>query len=590
MRGMILGCALGLALLWAGTAGAAVIHVNCANANLQSKINNAAPGSTLDIKGTCKGQFTIPKSLKLVGDPSATIDGDEGGRTLDITGPNVTLSHLVVTGGRLSVSAPTVAFGGGISANGSNLTLRHVTVRGNTVEGTGGPADLAIVLGGGIYSAAGSLTLIDSKVTGNVARGTAGQDNVYAGGIYRGLDLTLIRTTVKDNRAVADDGGQDSLAQGGGIYDDEGHVEIRSSHVDGNKARVNGPAGGANAEGGGLYMGDGESLLVVHSTFNGNRASATTGGTTAAANGGGIGGNVTHGTITRSKLSSNTVHVGSTDGGDAAGGGAGVQVLDTLELVSTRVASNAVDIVAPGSTGASGGGLQLRGAGTLELQRSTVDRNTTSAPNAGGGTGGGAGIQTFGDLALKSSTVSRNVARAGLATGGGIELVGTGSGTVRNSTIAANKAIGVTARGGGMDTFVNLNVTSSTIAGNSAKIGGGLYKEVMTTILQGTIVAGNTASMSGPNCGGNIDSAGQNLISKTSGCTFAATPSDILHKGAKLGVLGNHGGPTQTIPLQSGSPARNAIPVAKCQVNQDQRGVKRPQGPRCDIGSFEVKR
>jgi hypothetical protein len=198
MRGVILGCGLGLALLWAGTAGAAVVNVNCAHQNLQNKINNAAPGSTLEIKGTCKGQFAIAKSLKLVGDPSATIDGNQGGRTLDITGPaNVTLSHLIVTGGRFSASGGPVAFGGGIRAANSNLTLRHVTVRGNTVEGTGGPAETATAIGGGIYSEAGSLTLIDSKVTGNFAHGTAGTANAYAGGIYRALlDMTLIRTTV----------------------------------------------------------------------------------------------------------------------------------------------------------------------------------------------------------------------------------------------------------------------------------------------------------------------------------------------------------------------------------------------------------
>jgi hypothetical protein len=80
------------------------------------------------------------------------------------------------------------------------------------------------------------------------------------------------------------------------------------------------------------------------------------------------------------------------------------------------------------------------------------------------------------------------------------------------------------------------------------------------------------------------------LDGNDAGCIFTALPSDILNKPAKLGPLGKYGGPTQTIPLQSGSPARNAIPVAKCQVSKDQRGVKRPQGPRCDIGAFEVRR
>ena len=63
MRGVVLGCAVGIALLWAGTAGAIVTTVNCVHGNLQQKIDNVDPDSTLLIKGTCKGQFTINKSL-----------------------------------------------------------------------------------------------------------------------------------------------------------------------------------------------------------------------------------------------------------------------------------------------------------------------------------------------------------------------------------------------------------------------------------------------------------------------------------------------------------------------------------------------
>jgi hypothetical protein len=36
------------------------------------------------------------------------------------------------------------------------------------------------------------------------------------------------------------------------------------------------------------------------------------------------------------------------------------------------------------------------------------------------------------------------------------------------------------------------------------------------------------------------------------------------------------------------SPAINVIPAHDCTVNVDQRGVVRPQGPGCDIGSVEV--
>jgi hypothetical protein len=47
--------------------------------------------------------------------------------------------------------------------------------------------------------------------------------------------------------------------------------------------------------------------------------------------------------------------------------------------------------------------------------------------------------------------------------------------------------------------------------------------------------------------------------------------------------------PTQTTPILATSPALNAVPIAACQVHRDQRGVRRPQGKRCDVGSFERK-
>src|SRR5262249_40960043 len=52
--------------------------------------------------------------------------------------------------------------------------------------------------------------------------------------------------------------------------------------------------------------------------------------------------------------------------------------------------------------------------------------------------------------------------------------------------------------------------------------------------------------------------------------------------------LQDNGGATQTIALLPASLAIDAIPVSQCSVATDQRGVSRLQGPRCDIGAFEV--
>jgi hypothetical protein len=152
----------------------------------------------------------------------------------------------------------------------------------------------------------------------------------------------------------------------------------------------------------------------------------------------------------------------------------------------------------------------------------------------------------------------------------------------------ANRASGNTARGGGIDTFVDLNLNASTVAANGATIGGGVYREQGTTTLAATILAANSAPDS-PQCSGPIRSDGHNLIGSTKQCTFMQKPTDDV-RGAKLGKLGHHGGPTETVPIGTGSPAFNAIAKAACPFPVDQRGVKRPQGARCDVGAFELER
>ena len=56
-----------------------------------------------------------------------------------------------------------------------------------------------------------------------------------------------------------------------------------------------------------------------------------------------------------------------------------------------------------------------------------------------------------------------------------------------------------------------------------------------------------------------------------------------------LSPLGRNGGPTATHALKRASEAINAGANANC-APRAQRGVRRPQGPRCDIGAFERKR
>jgi hypothetical protein len=173
-----------------------------------------------------------------------------------------------------------------------------------------------------------------------------------------------------------------------------------------------------------------------------------------------------------------------------------------------------------------------------------------------------------------------------------------------NSTVALNRvtstSIGGSASafgGGVIATSGASSIINSTIAGNAAAananggtsqpVGGGLFASSSTT-LRGSIVANNTAA-AGRDCVGGPHSDGGNLIRRLAGCSFTKKPSDVSGKDPKLGALKANGGPTRTMAIASTSPALNHIPTAACAVSTDERGVHRPQGPRCDIGAYERK-
>jgi len=73
-------------------------------------------------------------------------------------------------------------------------------------------------------------------------------------------------------------------------------------------------------------------------------------------------------------------------------------------------------------------------------------------------------------------------------------------------------------------------------------------------------------------------------MSSDNTCNFNG-PGDMNNTIPLLGTLGNYGGPTQTIPLLSGSPAIDAGNPSGCTdgkgklLTTDQRGLPRPNKP-----------
>jgi hypothetical protein len=85
-------------------------------------------------------------------------------------------------------------------------------------------------------------------------------------------------------------------------------------------------------------------------------------------------------------------------------------------------------------------------------------------------------------------------------------------------------------------------------------------------------------------------------MSSDTTCNFS-NHGDRNNIDPKLGSLGFYGGPTQTIPLRSGSPAIDAGNPSGCTDGKgkllatDERGMPRPDKPDdktgCDMGAYE---
>jgi len=234
-----------------------------------------------------------------------------------------------------------------------------------------------------------------------------------------------------------------------------------------------------------------------------------------------------------------------------------------------------------------GGGLLLGGADVV-IQRSTIENNQAAH--------GGGILNDASSLSIKGSTIVNNRADGN---GGGILIKGCcnwGTASILNSTISVNSAVD---NGGGLRLEAGeVQLQFTTIANNKVistqGLGGGISVSRGNLSLKGTILANNsTEGGAGPDCAGAMTSLGYNLIESNADCDIKIDLTDITNQDPLLGDLANNGGLTKThMPLPE-SPAIDQIPPDQCSdiegnpVETDQRGIERPQGPKCDIGAVE---
>ncbi|MGO9469265.1 MAG: beta strand repeat-containing protein, partial [Isosphaeraceae bacterium] len=169
--------------------------------------------------------------------------------------------------------------------------------------------------------------------------------------------------------------------------------------------------------------------------------------------------------------------------------------------------------ISGGSAANGGGGIFVEYDSTLTITNSTIAGNSTA--------GDGGGISNGGTMTVSGCTIENNTATDTFGGGGGILNFGYATLTVTGgSTIEGNTANA----GGGIYNYATLTVTDSTIDGNTASVvgaaygGGGILIDNSTATITGCTFEDNTTGA----FGGGV--AGGGTITD---CTFEGNTADV---------------------------------------------------------------
>ena len=455
-------------------------------------------------------------------------------------------SNAAIGGNQGSSGAGAAARGGAIFNHAGTVIITGGSISSNTVTGGNdgiGNHATGNSEGGAIYSVSGTLTITDTSFIGN----TATKGHATGGAIYQSdgeFTLNAEGTAITSNTATGGDTGGNIRGSGlgGAVYSSGNTTTITLTDVTvmANEAygsSHNGTASAGHASGGVFYLNGGE-MTVTDSTFSGNAAKASVGGSgTPNAYGGAIYLNNASLDATDTTFATNFAYGGNVTAsgfGGAAQGGAvyGKGASTTITVTSSTFYNNVSRsgrANSPFPAGNSSGGAIYIESGSLDVTSSTLTSNTASRFGGSGGTRrGGAVYSQFANVDFDFTTVSGNTSVEG---GTGLFVISSGSAVVD----ITNSIFGQTAN------------TSTDIA----------YAGTATT------------------------TGSRNLVRNTviTGLDIVATTDP------KLSALADNGGPTLTMALQANSPALNAAGIPSRDF--DQRGSASIMFGQADIGAFE---
>ncbi|PTY04018.1 hypothetical protein DB346_04270 [Verrucomicrobia bacterium LW23] len=451
-----------------GGAGTMDVEVG-ANGRVQNGLDVVAAGGTVKLAAaTYTENVVVRKSMTIEG--AGTDLADPANRTtiagagtaaaptstvmwLNVGSTDVVnLSGFQLTNGRaINTGFPAPVGGSGLRIENGTVVADNLLINRNLSNRTG-----ATYVGAGVLVVAGNVTFENSRIIDNNLDPVSGlkltTGTGSGGGIYLNSGTLTIRDSVVSNNGTA--------VSGGGLYLLNGTVLIENSDISNNSAQSgtgggiafidgslqvlgstvnNNLANSINSTGGGIYRGNG-SLTVADSTISGNRANADTSGGSGKRHGGG--------------------------GIYSTGNGAVSPAAPSKIIVARSVISNNTAV-------GTGGGVHIQTPNVTETGAIKVEiSDTIFSGNSAQASGGGFAYVRTVDVVQINNSVFVNNTTAG--NGGGISF---GSGSVGGSAI--------------------LYLSNTSIYGNQANLGGGIYLTFNNADLANVTIANNTATLAG---------------------------------------------------------------------------------------------
>lgn len=446
----------------------------------------------------------------------------------------------------------------------SGLTLDNVTIRDN-VGGVGAVSDF--LTGSGPLEPAAN-TVTDSTFLRNTG--------LVGGALLSLNEATVTGSTFRENEVLGAGGALALLGESATV---SASAFIDNSVTESEGGFFTAPVGGAIVTAG--------AATITDSRFTGN--SAPLGGAIGTMSEGPESAATPSLTISGSTFSENTAAW--------AGGAIFSEYAESVTVTDSDFKDNA--------SGEVGGAIYVDG--DLEISGSLLARNLVE--------GYGGALMVQGEVDVTSSTFRQNDAGYN---GGAIVADG---GTIDSSSFVGNSSTyGVGAVDFGDDDGVSSSVTNSTFTRNKSADNYGAL----------TIYAGNAAvELMHNTFADNRGTAPQHLTLVADDATAVTLTANAFVAGGKAscyvdasdvtssynfdadgtctddwagtGDFGDgvdalvadapadNGGATVTVLPLEGSPLIDAIPLAACTVDADQRGEVRPAGTGCDIGAVEVQ-